>query len=128
MRTLSYTCFLFVLAMVAQTGSSTTALAAIHADTTKPAAIQHTGKYKLYAGIPSMYIGHFELKGDGTYLVALSSDEESYATGTYVYHPDTNAFEWKTGFFWQKKWGGKITGTGNNTRIEFNRNTYATTQ
>ena len=39
--------------------------------------------------------------------------------------PNSN-IEWKTGFFWQKKWGGKITNSGSsgNIRIQFNRVTY----
>jgi len=84
------------------------------------------GKYNIYSGIPSMYIGRFELKPGGQYIVALSSDEDSYATGTYQYNPATNTIEWKTGFFWQKKWGGKITNlaSSGNIRIQFSRVTY----
>ena len=84
------------------------------------------GKYNIYSGIPTMYIGKFELKAGGQYIVALSSDEDSYATGTYLYNSATSTIEWKTGFFWQKKWGGKITSSGSsgNIRIQFNRVTY----
>ena len=84
------------------------------------------GKYNIYSGIPTMYIGKFELKAGGQYIVALSSDEDSYATGTYLYNSATSTIEWKTGFFWQKKWGGKITNSASsgNIRIQFNRVTY----
>ncbi len=83
------------------------------------------GKYNIYSGIPVMYIGNFELKEGGNYIVALVSDDANYATGTYVYHADTNTIEWKTGFFWQKKWEGKIISQpGGFSRIQFNRATY----
>jgi hypothetical protein len=55
----------------------------------------------------------------------LSSDEDSYGTGTYIYHESDNTIEWKTGFFWQKKWGGKIVNSsGGNYRITFNKATF----
>ena len=83
------------------------------------------GKYTIYAGIPAMYIGKFELKEGGNYIVALSSDEDSYGTGTYIYHEGENTIEWKTGFFWQKKWEGKIVNTSGNTiKIIFNKSTF----
>jgi hypothetical protein len=98
--------------------------ATIVADTSATGKLR-LGKYNIYSGIPSMYIGHFELKEGGKYIVALSSDEDSYATGTFTYDAATNIIQWKTGFFWQKKWGGKITNTsGNATRILFDKVTY----
>jgi hypothetical protein len=83
------------------------------------------GKYTIYSGIPAMYIGKFELKEGGNYIVALSSDEDSYGTGTYIYHENDNTIEWKTGFFWQKKWEGKlVNSSGGNIKIVFNKVTF----
>jgi hypothetical protein len=86
------------------------------------AAISVLGKYNIYSGVQHIYIGRFELFEGGNYKVALSSDEDSYATGTYAYDAATNTIEWKTGFFWQKKWEGKIIGK---SRIQFSKGTYA---
>ena len=83
------------------------------------------GKYTIYSGIPAMYIGKFELKEGGNYIVALSSDEDSYGTGTYIYHESENTIEWKTGFFWQKKWEGKLVNvSAGNFKIVFNKATF----
>lgn len=78
------------------------------------------GKYKIYSGIQNIYIGQFEIIDNINYKVALASDEDSYATGTYTYDAASNTITWKTGFFWQKKWEGKIAGK----RIQFSRQTY----
>ena len=83
-----------------------------------PSAI--LGKYSIYSGIQNIYIGRFELLDGSNYKVALASDEDSYATGTYTYDAASNTIEWKTGFFWQKKWAGKLTGS----RIQFSAGTY----
>ncbi len=90
------------------------------ADTLSKATLK-LGGYNIFSGIPSMYIGHFELKEGGNYIVALSSDDNSYATGTYTFNAATSTIEWKTGFFWQKKWGGKLI---SDSHIEFNKSTY----
>ena len=83
------------------------------------------GKYLLFSGIPSMTIGRFEIKEGGHYMVALSSDEDSYASGTYIYHANDNTIEWKTGFFWQKRYQGKIVNSAaGNYRIEFDKVTF----
>ena len=135
MRTLKYLILTLVLGIIFQpvfSGYKNIFGMPIHPVTATDTAGTGTlklGTYKIYSGIPSMYIWHFELKAGGNYVVALSSDEDSYATGTYTYHPDTNTIEWKTGFFWQKKWGGKVSKpSGNTTHIEFNRATYADSQ
>ncbi len=137
MRTLKYLTLTLMLGMIFQpvfsgdrhfSGMAIHSIPATGIDTTETGKLK-LGVYKIYSGIPSMYIGHFELKQGGNYIVALSSDENGYATGTYTYHPDTNTIEWKTGFFWQKKWGGKLTNpSANTTHIEFNRATFADSQ
>ncbi len=98
----------------------TAATPSVVAVATKEATIPVLGTYNIYAGIQNIYIGRFELMEGGNYKVALASDEDSYATGTYIYDAAANSIEWKTGFFWQKKWAGKIT----NSRIQFSPGTY----
>ena len=89
----------------------------------------HLGKYELYSGIPSMYLGHLILLNDGKYKVAFSTDETNYETGNYTFHEDTGTIEWLTGMFRNQGWGGKVLNNTNKVfRIEFNKATYAETQ
>lgn len=67
-----------------------------------------TGRYQIYTGIQKNYIGHFFLKADGTYRVALSSDEDTYAQGTYELLPDEQVIKWSGGLFYHNRWGGKL--------------------
>ena len=86
----------------------------------------HLGKYDLYSGIPSMYIGHLVLLTGGKYKVALSTDENNYETGDYTFDASTNTIEWQTGLFKNNSWKGKLVNTsGNSFRIEFNKVTFA---
>jgi len=83
------------------------------------------GRFDLYSGIPSMYLGHAILSADGKYKVALSPDEDTYDVGTFIYHQDTNTVEWRSGMFKNNNWGGKIILADGNMRIQFNKATYA---
>jgi hypothetical protein len=84
------------------------------------------GRYELYAGIPSTYLGHFILLADGRYQVAFASNENDYETGLYRYHADTQSVEWISGMFYNNAWKGTITSRGNNnTRLDFNKAAYA---
>ena len=86
----------------------------------------HLGKYELYSGIPSMYIGHLVLLTGGKYKVALSTDEANYEFGNYSFDASTNTIEWQNGLFKNNNWKGKLVNTsGNNFRIEFNKVTFA---
>jgi hypothetical protein len=86
----------------------------------------HLGKYDLYSGIPSMYIGHLVLLTGGKYKVALSTDETNYEFGNYTFDVSTNTIEWQNGLFKNNNWKGKLINTsGNNFRIEFGKVTYA---
>lgn len=85
----------------------------------------HLGRYELYSGIPSIYLGHFILLPNGKYKVAFSTDEENYdERGTYVFHKETNTIEWQAGMFQSNNWGGKIVKTEKGFRIQFNKATY----
>lgn len=66
------------------------------------------GRYQILTGIQKNYIGHFFLSADGTYRVALNSDEETYASGTYQYVPETESVKWLSGLFFQNRWDGKL--------------------
>lgn len=85
------------------------------------------GRYELYSGLPSMYLGHFLLLADGRYKVAFDNDEADYdETGTYLFHEDTQTIEWLGGMFKSNNWDGKfIRKEGNTCRIEFNKVTFA---
>jgi len=85
----------------------------------------HLGKYDLYSGIPTMYIGHIVLLGDGKYKVAFGTDENNYEIGNYSFDAASNNIAWLTGLFKNKAWSGKITKPGSAFRIEFNSVTYA---
>jgi hypothetical protein len=83
------------------------------------------GKYELYAGIPSTYLGHIVLMTGGKYKVAFSTDETDYETGNYIYHPDTNSIEWLSGLAKRKDWNGKLIKKSGGYRIEFTKTTFA---
>ena len=85
----------------------------------------HLGRYELYSGIPTMYIGHIILLSGGKYKVAFSTDEDNYEIGSYAYHADTNTIEWITGMFKHNNWGGKMVSRNGGYRIEFNKASYA---
>ena len=98
-----------------------------NATSTLPGEVSlHLGRYELYSGIPTMYLGHIIILADGRYKVAFSSDEDNYEIGAYVFHPETKSIEWKTGMFKNNRWSGKlISSPANGFRIEFNKITYA---
>ena len=105
------------------TVTSTTASAA--SETTK-IVDPHLGKYDLYSGIPSMYIGHLILLTGGKYKVALSTDEANYEYGNYTFDAVTNTIDWQNGLFKNNNWKGKLVNKStNNFRIEFNISTFA---
>ena len=85
----------------------------------------HLGKYDLYSGIPSVYLGHLILLKNGKFKLAFSTDEDNYENGSYIFHPDTHTIEWLSGMFRNKNWGGKLVNQGSSFRIEFNNTTYA---
>ncbi len=85
----------------------------------------HLGRYELYSGIPTMYIGHIVLLAGGKYKVAFNTDEDNYETGSYVFHPGTDTIEWLTGMFKHNNWGGKLVNHSGTYRIEFNKASYA---
>jgi len=87
----------------------------------------HLGKYDLYSGIPTMYIGHIVLLADGKYKVAFGTDENNYEIGKYSFNEASNTIEWQTGLFKNKGWGGKLVSSGSTFKIEFNTSTYAQT-
>lgn len=114
-------------------GNLRTVKTAVATTTTATASIEtpktvdpHLGKYDLFSGIPSMYIGHLVLLTGGKYKVALSTDETNYEYGNYTFDAATNTIEWLNGLFKNNSWKGKLTNTsGNNYRIEFGKVTYA---
>ena len=83
------------------------------------------GRYDLYSGIPTTYIGHIILLPEGKYKLALSTDENAYEIGGYLFHTDTNQIEWLTGMCKHNGWTGTITGSNNFYRITLNKVTYA---
>lgn len=87
----------------------------------------HLGRYEIYAGVPSIYLGHMILQENGRYKVAFDNDADNYdEMGRYEYHPETNSVEWKFGLFRNNNWGGKLVKLNEKTwRIEFTSTTYA---
>lgn len=91
----------------------------------EPGMDLHLGRYELYSGIPSIYIGHFILLANGKYKVAFDTDETNYdESGKYIYHKDTNTIEWVSGMFRNNNWGGKLTKTAKGYHIQFNKATF----
>lgn len=79
------------------------------------------GRYQILTGIQKNYIGHFYLSADGSYRVALNSDEDTYASGTYQYVPETQSVKWLSGLFFQNRWEGKLVKqTNGDYQIVFN--------
>lgn len=87
----------------------------------------HLGRYELYSGIPSMYLGHLILLADGRYKVAFDSEEDNYdESGRYTFNENTNTIEWQSGMFKNNNWGGKLVKKGGaGFRIEFNKAAFA---
>ncbi|MEO8171554.1 MAG: hypothetical protein ABI581_00670 [Sediminibacterium sp.] len=133
MQNRKYLFFLMIAVVCAFTGiaqkqQSVTTVLTINTQSTgsvsEPGAL-HLGRYELYSGIPSIYLGHFILLANGKYKVAFDTDEENYdERGTYVWHSDTNTIEWQAGMFYSNNWGGKLTKTEKGFRIQFNKATY----
>lgn len=95
---------------------------------TKPVSSNlHLGRYELYSGIPSMYLGHLILLADGRYKVAFDSDEDNYdESGRYTFNENTNTIEWQSGMFKNNNWGGKLVKKESaGYRIEFNKAAFA---
>ena len=107
--------------------TNTVTVATTAATTEAPKTVDpHLGKYDLYSGIPSMYIGHLVLLTGGKYKVALSTDEDNYELGSYTFDAATNTIEWQSGLFKNNSWKGKLLNpSGNNFKIEFNKVTFA---
>lgn len=104
--------------------ASTNAIGKTVAEAATP--VEHLGRYDLYSGIPTMYIGHCIILGGGKYKVALSTDESNYENGEYTFNKETNSFDWETGLFHRNSWKGKLINKGGNSfRIEFNKATFA---
>ena len=86
----------------------------------------HLGRYELYSGIPTMYLGHIILMEDGKYKTAFSTDEDNYELGTYAFNNETSTIEWLTGVFKHNNWSGKLVRrSASSYRIEFNKATFA---
>lgn len=93
-----------------------------------PEMVLHLGRYDLYSGIPTMYLGHIILLQEGKYKVAFSTDEDNYATGTYVFHAASSVIEWLSGMCLSNGWSGKFSKKGANSyHIDFNKATFADT-
>lgn len=91
----------------------------------EPAGELHLGRYELYSGIPSIYLGHFILLPNGRYKVAFDNDETNYdESGRYKWHKETNTIEWISGMFKNNNWGGKLSQTAKGYHIQFNKATY----
>ncbi len=116
-------CIAFLLFV--QTGFTQPANSGTAAVNTGTAESTVLGKYDLYSGIPSVYLGHIVIMKDGKYKVAFGTDENAYETGSYKYHADTNTIEWTSGLFYRKAWKGKLIKKSGGYRIELNSTTFA---
>lgn len=98
----------------------------VKSKTEAPSPVPHTGRYELYSGVPTLYIGHVIMLDNGKYKVAFDTDENNYdETGTYRYHADTQTIEWISGMFFNNNWKGKFVSKDGGYRIEFNKSSYA---
>lgn len=120
-------CFFAVAALITAAAGKGTIVNNAETTTTQPVppAELHLGRYELFSGIPSMYIGHFILLADGKYKVAFDTDENNYdVSGRYTYNKQTGTIEWISGMFKNNNWGGKLTKTAKGFHIQFNKATY----
>jgi hypothetical protein len=126
-----YIAGLVVYLFVIQTGFSQTVAkpvtATAGAQASKTTEFPFQGKYDLFSGIPTVYIGHIVIMKDGKYKVAFGTDETAYENGTYKYNSATDSIEWLTGLFQRKEWKGKLVKKAGGYRIEFNKTTFAET-
>lgn len=102
-----------------------TAAANVQADKTPEYPFE--GKYDLFSGIPTVYIGNIVIMKDGKYKVAFGTNEDAYEKGTYKYNAATDSIEWITGLFQRKQWKGRLVKKPGGYRIEFNKTTFAET-
>jgi hypothetical protein len=93
----------------------------------KTTELPFQGKYELFSGIPTVYIGHMVIMKDGKYKVAFGTDETAYENGTFRYNSTNDSIEWLTGLFQRKQWKGKLIKKSGGYRIEFNKTTFAET-
>lgn len=84
-----------------------------------------TGRYDLYSGIPTVYLGTLVMMEGGKYKVAFSTDENDFETGTYAYRSETSGIEWLSGLCKRKEWSGKLIKKEAGYRIELNKSTFA---
>lgn len=84
-----------------------------------------TGRYDLYSGIPTVYLGTLVMMEGGKYKVAFSTDENDFETGTYAFHSETSGIEWLSGLCKRKEWSGKLIKKEAGYRIELNKSTFA---
>lgn len=84
-----------------------------------------TGRYDLYSGIPTVYLGTLVMMDGGKYKVSFSTDENDFESGTYAYHAGSTSIEWLSGLFKRKEWGGKLIKKEAGYRIELNKSTFA---
>jgi hypothetical protein len=122
-------CFLSVAAIITAAVAQETIVNNAEKNTTalapEPPSELHLGRYELYSGIPTMYLGHFILLPNGKYKIAFDTDETNYdESGRYTYNKNTDTIEWVSGMFKNNNWGGKISKTEKGYRIQFNKVTY----
>lgn len=120
-------CFFAAAALITAAAGKGTIVNNAETTTTQPVPPTelHLGRYELFSGIPSMYIGHFILLADGKYKVAFDTDENNYdVSGRYTYNKQTGTIEWISGMFKNNNWGGKLTKTAKGFHIQFNKATY----
>jgi hypothetical protein len=84
-----------------------------------------TGRYDLYSGIPTVYLGTLVMMEGGKYKVSFSTDENDFESGTYAYHAESTSIEWMSGLFKRKEWSGKLIKKEAGYRIELNKSTFA---
>jgi hypothetical protein len=101
--------------------------AAAATQTSKTTEFPFQGKYDLFSGIPTVYIGHIVIMKEGKYKVAFGTDETAYENGTYKYNSTNDSIEWLTGLFQRKQWKGRLVKKSGGYRIEFNKTTFAET-
>lgn len=103
---------------------------------TAPAAAGQTavtpraGNYNINSygrtGSPPLFLGHIQLKDDGTYKISRKRSGDYYGEGTYAFDPATSAVTWLSGPCKDEHWGGTFSVDGKTHKIRLRSTTIAT--
>ena len=115
-------------AATVQPAASETSAAA--ATSEQSAVAPRAGSYNINSygrtGSPPLFLGHIQLKGDGTYRISRKRSGDYYGEGKYSFDAATSAVTWLSGPCKDENWGGSFSVDGKTHKIRLRSTTIAT--